>query len=161
MDRSTNPLNRTSQTAAGATDPITTTSSPTRLTDAEAIGARARESASEITTQAKESAVGAVDDAIAGVKDQASALLDRASEALGDARSTAHETLSDLRPTHEAPGGTHTTGDGGRYGLVETIKVNPLPAVLAGLGLAWLFRQSRGAGGHGGLDAHAHEAVYR
>ena len=154
MSQSTNPPSRTSRTGAtGASNAVAATSSGAgaRPTEPEVLGARARESASEITAQAKESALEAVDDAIAGVKGQASALLERASDALDDARGTAHEAL----------GGAHATGGGARYGLVETIKVNPFPALLAGLGLGWLFMQSRGAGQRGVPDAHAREAVYR
>ena len=163
MGQSTNPLSRTSYTGpAGATDAVTTTSSPPPPSDAEALGARVRESAGEITAQAKESALGAVDDAIVGVKDQASTLLGQASEALGNARAAAHEALGGARAaTREAAGDTHATVGGTRYGLVETIKVNPLPAVLVGLGLGWLFRQSRGTVRRDSLDWRAHEAVYR
>ena len=48
----------------------------------------------------------------------------------------------------------------GKSGLVETIKQNPIPAALAGLGIGWLLmnRQQGASGDRGGYDGRAYYA---
>jgi hypothetical protein len=42
-----------------------------------------------------------------------------------------------------------------RYSMMETIKQNPVPAVLAGIGLGWLYINSRSAAARGTTDSRA------
>jgi len=151
----------------------------------ETIGEQAKDTASEITAQAKDAAMEVVDHALAEVKGQASEVLEQAREVLVEARVTAREVLGEAKVTaREAVedattqakaavrGATigkvetmvrsaNNTTNAARVGLMETIKANPFPAALAGLGLGWLFINSRNAAARGNYNARAYEATYR
>jgi vacuolar-type H+-ATPase subunit H len=151
----------------------------------ETIGEQAKDTASEITTQAKEAALEVFDHALAEVKTQASEVLEQAREVLVEARVTAREVLGEARSTaREAVEDATTqakaavrgatigkvetmirsandTTNAARYGLMETIKANPFPAALTGLGLGWLFINSRSAAARGSTARPAYEARYR
>ncbi len=151
----------------------------------EVIGEQAKDTASDITAQAKEAALEVFDHALAEVKGQATDVLDQAREVLVEAGVTAREVLGEAKVTAREvveDATTHAkaavrgatigkvetmirsandTTNAARYGLVETIKANPFPAALAGLGLGWLFINSRSAAARGAMDSRAHEATYR
>ncbi len=97
-----------------------------------------------------------------------------AREVLGEAKSTAREAVEDATTQAKAAvrGATigkvetmvrsaNDTTNAARVGLVETIKANPFPAALAGLGLGWLFINSRNAAARGSAARPTHEARYR
>ncbi len=151
----------------------------------ETLGEQAKDTATEITSQARDAAMEVVDHALAEVKGQASEVLEQAREVLIEARVTAREVLGEARTTaREAVEDATTqakaavrgatigkvetmirsandTTNAARVGLVETIKANPFPAALAGLGLSWLFINSRNAAARGSTASRTHEATYR
>jgi len=151
----------------------------------EVIGEQAKDTASDITAQAKEAALEVIDHALAEVKGQATEVLDQAREVLVEARVTAREVMGEAKVTaREAVEDATTqakaavrgatigkvetmirsandTTNAARQGLVETIKANPFPAALAGLGLGWLFINSRSAAARGTTHSRAYEATYR
>ncbi len=140
----------------------------------ETIGEQAKDTASDITAQAKEAALEVVDHALAEVKEQATEVLGQAREVLEEARVTAREVVEDATTQVKAAvrGATigkvetmvrsaNDTTNAARHGLVATIKANPLPAALTGLGLGWLFINSRSAAARGSMDSRAYEAGYR
>jgi len=151
----------------------------------ETLGEQAKDTAGEITAQAKEAALEVVDHALAEVKGQASEVLEQAREVLIEARVTAREVLGEAKgAAREAVEDAATqvkaavrgatigkvenvvrsandTTNAARVGLVETIKANPFPAALAGLGLGWLFINSRNAAARGTVARPAYEAQYR
>ncbi len=151
----------------------------------ETLGEQAKDTATEITSQARDAAMEVVDHALAEVKGQASEVLEQAREVLIEARVTAREVLGEARTTaREAVEDATTqakaavrgatigkvetmirsandTTNAARVGLVETIKANPFPAALAGLGLSWLFINSRNAAARGSMPSRTHEATYR
>jgi hypothetical protein len=151
----------------------------------ETLGEQAKDTASEITAQAKDAAMEVVDHALAEVKGQATEVLEQAREVLIEARVTAREVLGEAKTTaREAVEDATTqakaavrgatigkvetmvrsandTTNAARVGLVETIKANPFPAALAGLGLGWLFINSRNAAARGTYNARTYEATYR
>jgi len=151
----------------------------------EVIGEQAKDTASDITAQAKEAALEVFDHALAEVKEQATEVLDQAREVLVEARVTAREVMGEAKVTARevvedatahakaaVRGATigkvetmirsaNDTTNAARHGLVETIKANPFPAALAGLGLGWLFINSRSAAARGTTHSRAYEATYR
>jgi len=151
----------------------------------EALGEQAKDTAIDITAQAKEAALEVVDHALAEVKGQASEVLEQAREVLVEARVTAREVLGEARETARGAvedattqvkaavrGATigkvetmvrsaNDTTNAAREGLVETVRANPFPAALVGLGLGWLFINSRSAAARGSVERHAYEARYR
>ena len=140
----------------------------------ETLGEQAKDTASDITAQAKEAALEVIDHALAEVKGQATEVLDQAREVLVEARVTAREVVDDATTQVKAAvrGATigkvetmvrsaNETTNAARHGLVETIKANPFPAVLTGLGLGWLFINSRSAAARGAVNARAYETTYR
>lgn len=151
----------------------------------ETIGEQAKDTASDITAQAKEAALEVIDHALAEVKGQATEVLEQAREVVVEARVTAREVLDEAKiaareavedATTQAKaavrGATigkvetmvrsaNETTNAARHGLVATIKANPLPAALAGLGLGWLLINSRNAAVHGQTHSAAYEAQYR
>lgn len=151
----------------------------------ETLGEQAKDTASEITTQAKDAAMEVVDHALAEVKGQASEVLEQAREVLIEARVTAREVLGEAKgaareavedattqvkaavrgatigKVEKVVRSANDTTNAARVGLMETIKANPLPAALAGLGLGWLFINSRNAAARGPVARPAYEAQYR
>lgn len=151
----------------------------------ETLGEQAKDTAGEITSQAKDAAMEVVDHALAEVKGQASEVLAQAREVLIEARVTAREVLGEAKATaREAVedatmqakaavrGATigkvetmvrsaNDTTNAARHGLMATIKANPFPAALTGLGLGWLFINSRSAAARGTMPSHTYEATYR
>lgn len=151
----------------------------------EVIGEQAKDTAGDITAQAKEAALEVIDHALAEVKEQATEVIDQAREVLAEARVTAREVLDEAKVTaREAVEDATTnakaavrgatigkvetmirsandTTNAARHGLVETIKANPIPAALAGLGLGWLFINSRSAAARGTTHSRTYEATYR
>ncbi len=151
----------------------------------ETLGEQAKDTASEITTQAKDAAMEVVDHALAEVKGQASEVLEQAREVLIEARVTAREVLGEAKgaareavedattqvkaavrgatigKVEKVVRSANDTTNAARVGLMETIKANPFPAALAGLGIGWLFINSRNAAARGTMPAHTYEATYR
>jgi len=151
----------------------------------EVISEQAKDTASDITAQAKDAALEVIDHALAEVKGQATEVLEQAREVLVEARVTAREVLGEAKVTaREAVEDATTqakaavrgatigkvetmirsandTTNAARHGLVETIKANPFPAALAGLGLGWLFINSRSAAARGTSHSRTYEATYR
>lgn len=151
----------------------------------ETIGEQAKDTASDITAQAKEAALEVFDHALAEVKGQATEVLDQAREVLVEARVTAREVMGEAKVTAREvveDATTHAkaavrgatigkvetmirsandTTNAARHGLVETIKANPFPAALAGLGLGWLYINSRSAAARGTTHPRAYEATYQ
>ncbi|MGN6562460.1 MAG: DUF3618 domain-containing protein [Thermomicrobiales bacterium] len=116
--------------------------------DPEAIGEQAKDTASDITAQAKEAAREVVEHAL--------------SEARTHAREMVQETTTHVKAAvREATIGkveamVHTANDAtneARYSMMETIKQNPVPAILAGIGLGWLYINSRSAAARGTTDS--------
>jgi len=140
----------------------------------ETIGEQAKDTASDITAQAKEAALEVIDHALAEVKEQATEVLGQAREVLVEARIAAREVVEDTTTQVKAAvrGATigkvetmvrsaNDTTNAARHGLVATIKANPFPAALTGLGLGWLFINSRSAAARGSMDSRSYEADYR
>jgi len=150
----------------------------------ETLGEQAKDTAGEITAQAKEAALEVVDHALAEVKGQASEVLEQAREVLIEARVTAREVLGEAKgaareavedattqvkaavrgatigKVEKVVRSANDTTNAARVGLMETIKANPFPAALTGLGLGWLFINSRNAA-RGTVARPAYEAQYR
>jgi len=151
----------------------------------ETIGEQAKDTASDITAQAKEAALEVIDHALAEVKGQATEVLEQAREVVVEARATAREVLDEAKvaareavedATTQAKaavrGATigkvetmvrsaNETTNAARHGLVETVKANPLPAALTALGLGWLLINSRSTAARGQAHSTAYEAQYR
>ncbi len=102
--------------------------------DPEVLSEQAKDTAHDVTDhairQAKEAAREVTDHAIAQARE---AVLD----ITGQARTALHEaTIGKVQTmAHTAS----ETAGGWRQSLVETIKANPLPAAVVGLGLGWMF----------------------
>jgi len=96
----------------------------------------AKETASELAEQAKQAAREAVQHAVHEARIHAREAIQDARDAVRDA------TIGRVEQMARTVG--DTTEDA-RYGLVETIKQNPIPAALAGIGLAWLFMNRQSA----------------
>jgi len=96
----------------------------------------AKETASELAEQAKQAAREAVQHAVHEARIHAREAIQDARDAVRDA------TLGRVEQMARTVG--DTTEDA-RYGIVETIKQNPIPAALAGIGLAWLFMNRQSA----------------
>lgn len=88
------------------------------------------------------------------VTDTAGEVVNRVGEVAGQVRDTAGSMAGQVRDTAGDVAGTvaHTAGDvAGQTGdvvgrFLRTLSDNPVPATLAGLGLAWLFMQSNSQG---------------
>ena len=82
--------------------------------------------------------------------DKAGQVVSGAAETVSDVASSAAETASDVArsATQKASAAATTTGevasDAGTV-IVQTIKENPIPAALTGLGLFWLYRNRSGS----------------
>jgi len=102
--------------------------------DPEVLSEQAKDTAHDVTDhairEAKEAAREITDHAIAQARDAVLDLTGQAKTALRDATIGKVETMA-----HTA---TETAG-GWRHTLVETVKANPLPAAVVGLGLGWMF----------------------
>jgi len=118
--------------------------------DPETIGEQAKDTASDITAQAKEAAREVVEQALSEVRTHA--------------REMAQETTAHVKAAvREATIGKVETmvrtandkSNEARYSMMETIKQNPVPAVLAGIGLGWLYINSRSAAARGTTDSRA------
>jgi hypothetical protein len=122
--------------------------------DPETISEQAKHTASDITAQAKEAAREVVDHAF--------------SVARTHAREAVQETTAHIQAAvREATIGkvetmvrtANDTTNQARYSMMETIKQNPFPAVLAGIGLGWLYINSRSAAARGTTDAYAYRSA--
>lgn len=133
----------------------------------ETLGERAKDTASDITTQAKEAALEVLDHALSEAKEQAR-------EILVDARVAARAAVEEVTAGAKAAvrGATigkvetmirsaNETTNAARYGLMDTIKANPFPAALAGIGLSWLFINSRSAAARGSMAPRTYEAEHQ
>jgi ElaB/YqjD/DUF883 family membrane-anchored ribosome-binding protein len=96
----------------------------------------AKETASELAEHAKQAAREAVQHAVHEARAHAR-------EAILDARDAVRDATIG-RVEQMARTVSDTTEDT-RYGIVETVKQNPIPAALAGIGLAWLFMNRQSA----------------
>ncbi len=91
----------------------------------------------DVSDHAKETARGAVSGAVSGA-------VDEAKEAVGSAVHTAKEAVGGAVDTARgAVGGAVNTARGAGSTILDVIKQNPLPASLIGLGLGWLYLNSR------------------
>jgi len=133
---------------------------PDRFTD------QAKDAATEATEQARDAALEAVDHAIQQAKaalpdlgEQAKAVAAASVDhAIEEAKAAIRELSEQARgAVREATVGrvermatkTGQSAQGFRSSVITTIKQNPGPAALAGLGLSWLFMSGRNAGGQG------------
>ncbi|MFN8541338.1 MAG: DUF3618 domain-containing protein [Thermomicrobiales bacterium] len=121
---------RTRTEMSGTIDAIQQRLSPENLKE------EAKETASELAEQAKQAAREAVEHAVHEARLHAREAIQDARDAVRDA------TIGRVEQMARTVG--DTTEDA-RYGIVETIKQNPVPAALAGIGLAWLFMNRQSA----------------
>jgi len=80
-------------------------------------------------------------------KDQASELAEHAKQAAREAILEARDAVRDatIGKVENMARRVSDTTDDARYGIMETIKQNPIPAALAGIGLAWLMMNRQSA----------------
>jgi len=121
---------RTRAEMGGTIDAIQQRLSPENLKE------EAKETAGDLTEQAKQAAREAVQHAVHEARLHAREAIQDARDAVRDA------TIGRVENMARTLG--DTTEDA-RYGIVETIKQNPVPAALAGIGLAWLFMNRQSA----------------
>ena len=107
---------------------------PERITD------QAIDAATEATVQARDAALEVVDHAIEQAKAAIQELTDQARGAVRDATVGKVERMASK---------TGQSAQGFRSSVITTIKQNPGPAALTGLGLSWLFLSGRNAGAQG------------
>ncbi|MDP9355560.1 MAG: DUF3618 domain-containing protein [Chloroflexota bacterium] len=107
---------------------------PERITD------QAIDAATEATEQAREAALEVVDHAIEEAKAAIRELTDQARGAVREATVGRVERMASK---------TGQQAQGLRSSVITTIKQNPGPAALTGLGISWLFLSGRSAGGQG------------
>lgn len=133
----------------------------------ETLGEQAKDTASDITAQAKEAALEVLDHALQEAKVQAKDVIQEARVAArgaveeATAQAQAAVRGATIGKVETMVRSANETTNAARYGLVETIKANPFPAALTGLGLGWLFINSRSAAARGPVAPRAHEAAYR
>ena len=120
---------------AGETEEIQAEIAQTRLEMGETIDAiEQRLQPEHLKEQAKETAREMTEHAVQEVKGRARDTLEQAKDAtIGKAEQAMHSAGQTAK---EAPAT-----------VVDTIKQNPVPAALVGIGLGWLFLNSRGSGG--------------
>lgn len=99
---------------------------------------RIADQAIEVTEQARDAAKEVVGYAIGEVKLAISEMAGQASTAVRGATIGKVETMA---------ASTRDSMDQAKTGLMATIKANPLPAALTGIGLAWLWNHRAGASG--------------
>ncbi len=149
------------------------------------ITAQAKEAALEVLDHALAGAKEQALEVIQEVQTQAREVLEQAREVLGEAKVTARDVIGEARVTaREAVEDATTqakaavrgatigkvetmvrnandTTNAARQGLVDTIKANPFPAALTGIGLGWLLINSRSAAARGSAAPRGIEAQYR
>ncbi len=107
---------------------------PERITD------QAMDAATEATEQARDAALEVVDHAIEEAKAAIRELTDQARGAVREATVGRVERMASK---------TGQSAQGFRSSVITTIKQNPGPAALTGLGISWLFLSGRSAGSQG------------
>jgi vacuolar-type H+-ATPase subunit H len=123
-------IERTRAEMSGTIDAIQQRLNPDNLKE------EAKETASELAEHAKQAAREAVQHAVHEARMHAR-------DAIQDVRDTVRDaTIGRVEQMVRTVG--DTTEDT-RYGIVETIKQNPIPAALASIGLAWLFMNRQSA----------------
>jgi vacuolar-type H+-ATPase subunit H len=119
--------------------------------DPETLSEQAKDTASDITTQAKEAAREVVDHALAEAREAVQDATVHVKTAVREATigkvETMVRTANDM--TNEA-----------RYSMMDTIKQNPFPAVLAGIGIGWLYINSRSAAARGNGSREYRSTIY-
>jgi len=103
------------------------------------------ETATELISQAKDTAVEAVDHAKEVAVETASELMDHAKEAAVEAVDHTKQTVHDAtvgKVEYMVSNITDTAQETGS-GIVGMIKNNPLPAALVGLGLGWMYMKNQ------------------
>ena len=118
--------------------------------DPETIGEQAKDTASDITAQAKEAAREVVEHALSEVRTHAREM---AQETTAHVKAAVREATIGKVETMVRTANDKTNE--ARYSMVETIKQNPVPAVLAGISLGWLYINSRSAAARGTTDSRA------
>lgn len=124
--------------------------------DPEVLSEQAKDTAHDVTDyairEAREAAREITDHAVEQAKEAVREVTGQATQALRDA------TLGKVE--HMAQTATETAG-GWRQGVMETIKANPMPAALVGLGLGWmLLNRPSGASGQRSSAAGAPSRTY-
>jgi len=87
---------------------------------------------------------------VSGIADKVGETASQAAETVSDAAGSAAETASELArsATQKASAAATTTGEVASdtgTAIVQTIKDNPIPAALTGLGLVWLYKNRSGS----------------
>jgi len=96
----------------------------------------AKDQASELAEHAKQAAREAVQHAVEEARMHAREAIQEARDAVRDATIGKVENMARM---------VSDTTEDARYGMMETIKQNPIPAALAGIGLAWLMMNRQSA----------------
>ena len=106
----------------------------------------AQTTATELMDHAKDSAVEAVDHAKQATQETATRLVDHAKESAVEAVDHTKQTVHDAtvgKVEHMVSNVSNAAQETGS-GIVTTIKNNPIPAALVGLGLGWFFMKGQG-----------------
>jgi hypothetical protein len=91
-------------------------------------------------------------------------------EARSHAREAAHEATEQVKAAvrgatigkvENMVRSANETTNAARYSLMETIRANPVPALLTGLGLGWLYMNSRSAAARGAGGQHVYRPEMR
>lgn len=128
-------IDRTRCEMAGTLDAIKDKLEPGKLMDQ--AKERVTEAADTVMTHAKETVHEVTSDVVGQAKDIPRATMDAAKRAVGGAVESARETM---RPAVERVGEVGGT-------VVDTVKSNPIPYALIGIGLGWLYFSSRRSSG--------------
>ena len=123
-------IERTRNEMSGTIDAIQQRLSPENLKQ------EAKDTATDLAEQAKEAAREAVQHAVHEAKIHAR-------EAIQDARYAVRDAT--IGKVEQMARTVSDTTEDTRYGIVETIKQNPIPAALTGIGLAWLLMNRQSA----------------
>ena len=122
----------------------------------ETLTEQAKDTAVDITAQAKEAALEVVNHALQEARSHSREAAHEASEQVKAAvrGATIGKVENMVRNANE-------TTNAARYSLMETIRANPVPALLTGLGLGWLYMNSRSAAARGTGGQHVYQPEMR
>lgn len=133
-------IEQTRAELSGTIEAIQDRLAPERITD------QAMDAAVEATDQAREAALAVVDHAVQEAKAAVRELTDQAKSAVCEA------TVGRVKRVANKTG---QTAQGFGSSVITTIKQNPGPAALAGLGLSWLWLSGRNTGNQGQQSAQS------
>lgn len=89
------------------------------------------------------------------------ATVGKVEDALSNATSTVQQAVSSVGDAaSQAFGGVTDSAQGTGSSFITTIRENPIPAALAGLGLGWLFMKMRSSGGSSQTTTRYQQAYY-